>query len=187
MHNIKELEENLFGHLKDDRLSITKRRKILRRLERKKERILANAFPIPSTIDLDSQPTVNRSGSLWDVRVMPPKTTETQTPLHKYRKNVCLIGPKKQTMYTIKDNKIVRLEPLNDQGEVKTVDIVMPVNSAEAQLLEGTKMSLDNIKKIDRFRDYDPGIPSKVLIFFSILFCTFFFFLFIWVKQTVAK
>lgn len=66
-------------------------------------------------------------------------------------------------MYTIKDNKIVRLEPVADsEEELRAVDIVIPVNAAEEQLLEGTKMCLDDIKKIDRFKDYEPGIPSRV-------------------------
>lgn len=71
-------------------------------------------------------------------------------------------------MYTIKDNKIVRLEPVQHQGdaqEFRAVDIVVPVNAAEEQLLEGTKMCLDDIKKIDRFKDYEPGMPSKVSFF----------------------
>ncbi|CAH0397069.1 unnamed protein product [Chilo suppressalis] len=172
MHQLKELEENIFGHLKDDRLPITKRRKILRHLERKQERTLSKQILTPVISDqVNQQMTVNRHGSLWDVKEIPPTTSVTQSKLslHENRNNemdgkgMSKIGPRQPTMYTVKENKIVRLEPLNDQDEVKAVDIVIPVNSAEVQLLEGTKMSLNNIRKIDRFKGYEPGIPSKVL------------------------
>lgn len=159
MNEIKELEENLFGHIKnDDIIPITKRRKILRRFERKKVRIIAQSKQIISIPIKDNLPQVNRPGSLWDIKEIPTKVQKTQEKL---------IGPKKQTMYTIRDNKIVRLEPVRERQELRVdeyraVDIVIPVNAAEQQLLEGTKMCVDEIRKIERFKNYEPGIPSKV-------------------------
>ncbi|XP_049878297.1 RNA-binding protein 41-like [Pectinophora gossypiella] len=170
MNEIKELEENLFGHLKTDIIPITKRRKILRHLERRKERILAQEKQLIPTIDHSSK--VAKSGSLWDVKELP---TRSQQSAEKEKQ---VMGPKQRQMYTIKDNKIVRLEPVNveermhennvvnngiEQQEFRAVDIVIPVNGAEEQLLEGTKMSVDDIRTIERFKDYEPGIPSKVL------------------------
>ncbi|XP_063538003.1 RNA-binding protein 41-like [Cydia strobilella] len=158
MHELKDIEDNLFGHLKDDNIiPITKRRKILRRLERKKERVLSQSIEVGTVPNVSKPP---KPGSLWDVKEVPngvkPETSKSNQ----------IIGPKKQTMYTIKDDKIMRLEPVRQEerpDEYQAVDIVVPVNAAEEHLLEGTKMCVDDIKKIERFKDYEPGIPSKVL------------------------
>ncbi|KAI5636919.1 RNA recognition motif domain-containing protein [Phthorimaea operculella] len=176
MNEIKELEQSMFAHLKNDIIPITKRRKMLRRLERRKERILAQEKQLIPTLEHTSD--VPRRNSLWDVKEKPskPQNIGKQKPI---------IGPKQETLYTIKDNKIVRLEPVNKaeskedcieqqenpeeqrnvniNQEYRAVDIVIPVNAAEEQLLEGTKMCVDDIKKIERFKDYEPGVPSKVL------------------------
>ncbi|XP_013192684.1 RNA-binding protein 41-like [Amyelois transitella] len=159
MNNLKEIEQNLFGHLDGDVTPLSKRRKELRRFERSKEKILNQDGHIE--IPTAPVPTVNREGSLWDVKELPkPKNVD-----------IPIIGPseKKPVMYSIRNNKIVRLEALpGDCGcvheeEYQAVEIVAPVNNAERELLEGTQMSLDDIRKIDRFKDYEPGIPSKVL------------------------
>ncbi|CAG9571893.1 unnamed protein product [Danaus chrysippus] len=157
MNELKEIEENLFGHLRNDNiLPLTKRRKILRRLERKKEKLILQQKQ-PGIIPV-AGPSEVKPGSLWDVKDRPNKTLSEKSKL---------IGPKQQNMYTVKNNKIVRLEPIQNEDEreqeYRAVDIVVPVNAAEEQLLEGTKMCLDDIKKIERFKDYEPGIPSKVL------------------------
>ncbi|XP_004922662.1 RNA-binding protein 41 [Bombyx mori] len=159
MNDIKTLENCLFAHLKDDILPLSKRRKLLRRLERKKERILSQNNTV--ILDNSNRKPVNRPGSLWDVKELQHKISDPERNKDK------LIGPVKKTLYTIKNNKIVRLEPMdsseNSEDEYRAVNIVVPINNAEAQLLEGTKMSIDDIKKIDRFKDYEPGTPSKVL------------------------
>lgn len=158
MNELKELEENLFGNIKPDMIPLTKRRKLLRRLQRKKDRLLQeNPFNI-ATIPTTSR--VDRPGSLWDMREMPRLIPHTITS----RDQEEAMGPHLRTMYTVRDNKIVRLEPvMPEQEDYRAVDIMMPINEAESQLLEGTKMSVDDIKKIDRFKDYEPGVPSKVL------------------------
>ena len=166
MNELKEIEDDLFAHLKNDNLlPITKRRKILRRLERKKEKIIAQQKD--PGIEPVAGPSQLREGSLWDVKdksQVKPKITSG------------VIGPKDRTMYTVKDSKIVRLgaKGQEDEGsrEYRAVDIVVPINAAEEQLLEGTKMCLDDIKKIDRFKDYEPGIPSKVSILNDTIFYT---------------
>ncbi|PZC71030.1 hypothetical protein B5X24_HaOG214253 [Helicoverpa armigera] len=164
MNELKQLEENLVGHIKTDMIPLSKRRKLLRRLQRKKERLLQNNPFNISTIPSTSR--VDQPGSLWDMREMPRLIPHTVTSRDQ-EENV--MGPHLRTMYTVRDNKIVRLEPVQanqddqvEQDEYRAVDIVVPVNDAEAQLLEGTKMCLDDIKKMERFKDYEPGIPSKV-------------------------
>lgn len=153
MNELNELEENMFGHLKDKKLPITKRRKILRRLVRRKDKILSKSIDIGGVpVSKEAKP-----GSLWDIQDAPKRVKVTRNR----------IGPKDRTMYTIKNDKIVRLKPVVREQQVQdqefeAVDIVMPVNAAEEQLLEGTKMCIDDIKKIERFKDYEPGVPSKV-------------------------
>lgn len=165
MNDIKDLEIKLFSHLKPEEQipPINKRRKLLRRLQRKEERLLAIES---DKLELDATKGRNediRPGSLWDVKEIPPKNSTSKNCAEK--KN--FIGPKKPTMYTIKDNKIMRLElvksdHLDSCEDYQAVDIVLPVNAAEGRLLEGTKLCLDDIKKIERFKDYEPGVPSKV-------------------------
>ncbi|CAK1588992.1 unnamed protein product [Parnassius mnemosyne] len=167
MNELKEIEEDLFGHLRNDNIMpITKRRKLLRRLERKKERVLMQQKQLRlNSVQYPREQSPSKPGSLWDVQEIPNRVRpECGTSKDK------MIGPRKPTMYTIKDSKIVRLESVqreddndSEENDFRAVDIVMPVNPAEEQLLEGTKMCLDDIKKIERFKDYEPGIPSKVL------------------------
>lgn len=158
MNELKQLEGNLFGHMNNDMMPLTKRRKLLRRLQRKKERLQHdnpfNIAAIPSTSRVD------RPGSLWDMREMPRLIPHTITSKDQ---EANAMGPHFRAMYTVRNNKILRLEPVQrEQEEYRAVDIVMPINDAENNLLEGTKMSLDDIRKIDRFKDWTPGTPSKV-------------------------
>lgn len=163
MNDLKQLEEGLMGHLQSQMIPLTKRRKLLRRLQRKKDRAMAEQ----NQMNIGTIPNILREvrhGSLWDMREAPVRLIpHTITSRDQEANNA--MGPQQQAMYTVRDNKIVRLEPVEDEPEeYRAVDIVMPVNEAETQLLEGTKMCLDDIKKIDRFKDYEPGIPSKVCI-----------------------
>ena len=157
MNELKELEENLFGHIKTDMIPMSKRRKVLRRMDR-------NPTPQDNPFDMSNIPAAPRNerpGSLWDMRDMPRLIPHTITS----RDQEEAMGPHLRTMYTVRDNKIVRLEPVQaEPEEYRAVDIVIPINEGESQLLEGTKMSVDDIKKIDRFKDYEPGIPSKVCL-----------------------
>lgn len=156
MNEVKQLEDNLFGHHKDDALPLTKRRKILRHLERRQQQLEAAERDFLST---EPRKQENKNGhSLWDVKKV--KKVEDK-PVAGPSSGV---GPSKtQTMYTIRDSKIVKLEPPAEHETGEAVDIVVPVNETEPQLLEGTKISVDEIRKMDRFKDYEPGIPSKVL------------------------
>lgn len=67
MNELKEIEEDLFGHLRNDNIiPITRRRKILRRLERKKEKLVIQQKD--PGIDPIAGPSQAKTGSLWDVR-----------------------------------------------------------------------------------------------------------------------
>lgn len=171
MTNLKKIEENLFGHLRKEPIaSCTKRKKALRRFERNKERILAQEghVQIPTT----SSPTVNRPGSLWDVKELPKtQNTEAQTTQNissSSRSKPRMIGPEpKPIVYTIRNSKIMRVEPQPGDQEIQMEEVqaveIAP-NDRDDQVLEGTKMSIDDIRQIERFKNYHPGKPSKVII-----------------------
>lgn len=169
MNELQELESNLLGNLKTEMIPLTRRRKMLRRLERKKERLLAQAQQ--NNIDsIGALPGTSRSyrpGSLWDVR----ETSHRNIPhtITSQDQEADASDAFQQAMYAIRDNLIVRISdpmPINPEEypEEQPVEqpAEMPESDDEAQLLEGTKMCLDDIRKIDRFKDYEPGIPSKV-------------------------
>lgn len=171
MNELKELESNLLGNLKTEMIPLTKRRKILRRLERKRERLLAQAQQnsIAGISAFPSTSRMDRPGSLWDVREIPHRNIPHTITSRDQEAHCSTEG--QQAMYSIRDNKIVRItDPVPNNPEEppaeQPADIPevaeMPEVDTEAQLLEGTKMCLDDIRKIDRFKDYEPGIPSKV-------------------------
>lgn len=162
MNDIKELEDNLFNNLNNDITPLNKRRKIMRRLEKKQNKLIAQERELlPCDVSQEAKSN-KRTGSLWDVK----EKVQRQEEPHSSNLEQKLIGPKKKTMYTVRDNKIVRLEPSGEaetgEQDHRAVDIVIPENEAESQLLEGTKINVDDIRKIDRFKNYEPGIPSKV-------------------------
>lgn len=209
MNQINEIEVDLFGHLQaEDIPSISKRRKMLRRFERKKAHsmqvaIASRGLALP-TSSMDRPHYDHDGNTFWDMdgeepelewrpdyilsTDLPPRcknkddlspsnrndhhpgeknfnvqsdTRNLKSPTHRNEP----IGPRNQHLYTIRDDNIVRLERVDqdNENEYRAVDIVIPENPAEEMLLEGTKMSVDNIRKIERFRDYDPGVPSKVI------------------------
>ncbi|CAD0203613.1 unnamed protein product [Chrysodeixis includens] len=164
MNELRELESNILGNLKTEMIPLTKRRKMLRRLERKKERLLAQAQQnnIASISAFPSTSRSDRPGSLWDVREPPQRIIPCTITSRDQEVNGSL------AMYSIRENRIVRVpDPELNYPEVpehlREQLAEMPDVDVEAQLLEGTKMCLDDIRKIERFQDYEPGIPSKVL------------------------
>lgn len=160
MNNILELESDLFSHLgdKDDMLPFGKRRKIIRRLEKRKEELEAqerDLIPIQLEPRNYEEKDIN---SLWDVRDRKrEKPTTSRIP--------DFIGPRDGTMYTVRDSKIIRLEPSAEHETGEQNHVHTPIESNEngnSTLLEGTKISVDEIRKMERFKNYEPGIPSKV-------------------------
>lgn len=197
INHLDDLTDDLFGHMDVDKLpSANKRRKTLRRMERK----FAKTIPIPEPVkeikvsnlsqashsfnefiksdsktDSLTEVSHRNPGSKWDIKDMSTYKTVSQSVTRKKhdekRKN--LVGCKPETLYTVKDNRIVRLEKKSNVFEVKgdsrklgdcydTVEIKLPINKAEEKLLEGSRLSLEDIKKIPKFENYDPGECSKV-------------------------
>lgn len=206
INHLNDLNDDLFGHMVVDKLpSVNKRRKILRRMERK----FAKTIPIPEPVKeskvsnlsqashcfdefIKSDSKITESddftelphrnpGSKWDIEDM--STYKTVTPNVTQKKH-CekiknFVGCKPETLYTVKDKRIVRLEKKSNviigvKGDsmklgdcYETVEIKLPINKAEEILLEGSRLSLEDIKKIPKFENYDPGECSKVSFMLS--------------------
>lgn len=165
------LTDDLFGHLDVDKLpSINKRKKLVRRMERKLNKPILIPEPklIPKTdsTNLCDNQFSKVQRSMWDIK----KIDDSKCVSNKIEKpRTKKIGCISKTLYTIKNNKIVRLEPeQNSTGKYKISEIILPINKTEEKMLEGTKLSVDEIKKIPRFENYSPGQPSKVIPIISI-------------------
>lgn len=172
MNSITELEDDLFGHLDVHNIApITKRRKILRRLTRKEEKCSKSLLGISTTSGkVENSPSLNKQcnpnlqgKSKWDVQQLCDYGFDmVKSKSDSVKTEKIVIGPKRETIYTIRDNRIVRVEPLADK-QYRTVELKVPVNKAEEKLLEGSKISMDDIRELPKFHNYHPGVPSKVL------------------------
>lgn len=173
MNNIKEIAKSLFDHVKGDQvLPVNKRRKMMRYLEKRKALIDAHNKKLMA-VEPKKGGEKGRGNSLWDVNTKQSLNKNTETSQHKQDNPGQPInprqpiGPRQPAVYTIRDKKIVKLEAAPEQETGESHQVVDAGSQAEEQLLEGTKMSVDDIRKILRFKDYEPGIPSKVSIYYK--------------------
>nr|CAD7260911.1 unnamed protein product [Timema shepardi] len=168
IHHLKEMEQELFGHLELNK----KRGK-----RRNKTRSIANTtdeapsdLPQPTKC---STATGDKVPSLWDVKCLQKiKTKEHAKPSHVY-------SCKPETLYTIKCNKIVPLpkvpsllpkldmRPSDEGSSGGQTFICTNVKDLDVKLLlpddiQNNRISLEEIKKLPRFANYEPGTPSKV-------------------------
>ncbi|XP_077293666.1 uncharacterized protein LOC143916432 [Arctopsyche grandis] len=188
INSLNDLKDDLFGYMDVDKLpTANKRRKFTRRMTRK----FNKPIPIPepaacksTSIDevnhgfndfirCKTNPNINSKHpdfilnrkSKWDIKdVDPPKKSIVLSNENSTIQTKRKIGCSSQTMYTIKNNKIIRLEKINkNSSDYKLTDIKLPINKAEEKLLEGTKLSIEDIKKLTKFEKYCAGEPSNVL------------------------
>lgn len=181
---LNDLKDDLFGYMDADKLpTVNKRRKFIRRMTRKLNKPIP--IPEPATYKSTSTDEVNHQfddfiqcktnknnehsnlilhrKSKWDIKDVDATKNSTvlineNSTIQTKRK----IGCSSQTMYTIKNNKIIRLEKLKNSSNYKLSDIKLPINKAEEKLLEGTKLSMEDIKKLNKFENYSTGEPSNV-------------------------
>lgn len=164
INDLHTITDDLFGHMNVDNFpSVNKRKKLVRRMERKLNKPIS--IPEPKLILKPDSSNVRENfsmvqQSMWDVKnVDNPKYASNKIEKPKTKKIGCI----SKALYTIKNNKIVRLETIKTSPEkYKFTDIKLPINKAEEKILEGTILSINEIKKIPRFENYCPGQPSKV-------------------------
>lgn len=114
---------------------------------------------------------IRNPNSKWDVKTVENKKLSPNQKSSTSKNVLKICKTKEQTekaLYTVKNNKIVRLikntETKFDEAKFTTCEITIPQNEAEKRLLEGTKLSVDEIKTLPKFGNYTPGIPTKVFI-----------------------
>ncbi|XP_047003365.1 RNA-binding protein 41-like isoform X1 [Schistocerca americana] len=165
IHHLKELEEELFGSL---------------RKRRKKEKITyPQKSSAPSAVENSHcHYNYDHHSTLWDVKESPMgkedcKNAKKNTKqINETRVYTC----KPETLYTIKDGKIVQLNALpkhkTDMKEKDTCGgqafVLSDVNSSEVQVvslseIQNNRLNLEQIKQLPRFQNYDRGLPSPVL------------------------
>lgn len=156
MDQIKQIESDCFGHLQSSPLpTLNKIQKKCRNLANKIKRfdgVEPTSTNITSTEKEKDMTFV--SFSKWDSKEI------TESRIEKKPSKIYTCNP--GNLYTIKDGQIIRINKDCDNSYVN--------NSCDVS--EGNKrLSIEEIKKIDRFRNYEPGAPSNVSSF--ILFCIF--------------
>ncbi|XP_046395090.1 RNA-binding protein 41-like [Ischnura elegans] len=165
INNLKELENELFGHLKPSS-GESKKKVPKRRLENLSE-IYSNTVEFP------------QSASLWDKRtnVQPPKTFKSQSNKTE-KKYEC--APKK--MFTIKDKKIVPLEAKTEEivegsassscssteGQMfvltgKNEGLLSPIKLIPLEEISKHKMKDEDMAGHPHFKNYSQGEPSQTL------------------------
>ncbi|KAB0799491.1 hypothetical protein PPYR_07371 [Photinus pyralis] len=133
--DIKDIEAQRFRHLNNSNLaSISTIRKKSRKLQRRLDKTCN--VPDVSTPDLPLN-----TKSKWDLKT----AVESVPNIPFVQKKTYTCSPR--SYYTIHNGEIV---PLTNSG-------------IPEQHLVATKLSLDEIKALPRFKDYSPGNPSKVL------------------------
>lgn len=133
--DLKDIEARRFQYLNDSNLaSISNIRKKSRKLQRR----LDKTFNMP---DVSSPNLPLNTKSKWDLKT----AVESVPDIPLVQKKTYTCSPR--SYYTIRNGKIV---PLTNP----TISEQHPVAS---------KLSLEEIKELSKFKDYSPGNPSKVL------------------------
>lgn len=146
MDQIKEIENDCFGHLQSSPLpSFNKIRKKCRNLANKIKHIDSVEITPPNTALSKKDPTNFVSVTKWDSKEITESCTG-QKPSKLYS---CSPG----NLYTIKDGQIIRINKDNSSVSCKCD------NSKSYK-----QLSIEEIKKIERFQNYEPGNPTNVSV-----------------------
>ncbi|XP_067000222.2 RNA-binding protein 41 isoform X2 [Anabrus simplex] len=164
INNLKHIAEELFGHLAKKK----------RRLRKETGSSCFVKQTVPEMSSLQSEPVSyvykHDAKSLWDVK---QKETEMVAPT-KQPEIVRTYTCKPETLYTVKDKKIVPLDKIsvvksseakpNYSGQTYVVsNIDLSLTSSQMSVDKRNRLSREEIKSLARFKDYEEGTPSKVL------------------------
>lgn len=161
IHHLKELEQELFGNMHSKPAT----RKRLRKPSPEMEDIYYN---------------YKKSSTLWDLKETPECSKEgNNTKCKEKKQNLHVYSCKPQTLYTIKDKKIVPLNAISKpQKNGKCKELVScggqsfvvsdkPQEIISLDYISRNRLSVSEIKKLPRFEAYQIGNPSTVSIFSS--------------------
>jgi hypothetical protein len=166
INHLKDLEQQMFGHLakRDEQ-------------QRKSKKSLSTAS-VPKFKSKQSTSTKLSSfneRTLWDLKDMSTKNSSSNGTTKECHVYTC----KPETLYTIKDKKIVPvslLPPLpvsvrsashSSSGCNGQPFVVSNIEDSEIKTLcrediQRNKLSVEEIKLLPRFQNYDKGPPSQV-------------------------
>lgn len=167
INNLKDLEQQLFGHLAKKDQQKQKSKKSLS----------------ASTPKFKSQQTTSKkilsygARTLWDLK----DTSSIKSPSKETPKACHVYSCKPETLYTVKDKNIVPLSevpPLSvsvrsashsSSGCNGEPFVVSDIEGSEIKTLckediQRNKMSVEQIKLLPRFQNYDKGSPSQVML-----------------------
>lgn len=107
-------------------------------------------------MQIKSKPKLAESGSLWDVDELLP-SSKKKLPEKIY-------SCQKERLYTIKNREIVCLtdDALRDPCVVDEKTINLEQSNIPAIHEGPTKISVDEIKNLRQFRNYEKGEPAEV-------------------------
>jgi hypothetical protein len=166
INNLKDIEQQLFGHLakKDQQ-------------KRKPKKFQSAIAPKFKSKQSTATKLISYDGrSLWDLNDMPStkrRSKETVKPTHVY---TC----KPETLYTIKGKEIVPVSqacqlPVSIRSASHSSSgcngepfVVSDIKGSEIQTLcrediQRNKLSIEEIKLLPKFHNYDKGSPSQVM------------------------
>ena len=135
--SIKQSEIELLNRLNYVPLSPKKIQKRIRNLSKKVE----NIGKIPETLKYTNLSRNRKGNSNWDCTIQQNLTESKMSKTY---------GCKPQTMYTIKDGRIVNLLDITPSKQFFQIN---------------RKMSIEEIKQLPKFKNYDSGTPSKVMTY----------------------
>jgi hypothetical protein len=165
INNLKDIEQQLFGHL-------TKKGQ-QKRKSKKFRSALAPKFKSKQSTATKLLSYGERG--LWDIRDIPNK----QCPFKATAKPSHVYSCKPETLYTIKENEIVPISPVSplpvsirnashsSSGCNGQPFVVSGIEDSEIQILcrediERNRLSIEEIKLLPKFQNYDKGSPSEV-------------------------
>ncbi|ERL86580.1 hypothetical protein D910_03987 [Dendroctonus ponderosae] len=145
MDELPALEKQFMKDIEDlSQCNVKKIRKTARSLARRIESLDCRVAPANYT-----EPANLKRDTLWDVKELISAPTKQVQTVDKTRKYGC----KPQDLYTVKDGTIIKLTA--DRTVIET----------------GQKLSLNELKNIAKFSNYEAGQPSNVLFLKNISKC----------------
>lgn len=167
INNLKDLEHQLFGHLatKDQQ-------------KQKSKKSLSASTPKFKSQKATSKKLLSYGAkTLWDLEdtsIIKSPSKGTPKPCHVY-------SCKPETLYTVKDKKIVPLSEVpvlpvsvrsashSSSGCNGEPFVVSDIEGSEIKTLcrediQRNKLSVEQIKLLPRFQNYDKGSPSQVML-----------------------
>ncbi|KAJ9590238.1 hypothetical protein L9F63_016625, partial [Diploptera punctata] len=172
INHLKELDRELFGHLNKKHPESRKSKKSLNLASLPKFK--SKESTVNKCVVLNSLKTSDKPATLWDLKDgCSVSTSVSETSTKPSRVYTC----KPETLYTIKDKKIVPLNkvppvsasignPSRNASSSGQPFVIPNIKESEIDMLTKedilkNRMSVEEIKLLPRFQNYEKGPPSQ--------------------------